>query len=345
MLNFESDYTTGCCPEILEKLIETNLKAQTGYGDDEYCKSAEEKIKKFCNAPDAQVEFIVGGTQTNQVVISSMLQRWQGVIAVQTGHINCHEAGAIEYTGHKVLTLPHTLGKINAADIQTLITSYNTDTSNAHMVQPAMVYISHPTEYGTLYSLPELTAISNVCRANNLILYLDGARLGYGLASYHTDVTISDIAKLCDIFYIGGTKVGALCGEAVVFPHANRPAHFLTMKKQNGALLAKGRLLGIQFDTLFTNQLYLTLSRHAIDAAERLKRILSAAGLPFLLDSPTNQQFIILNTESIANISRHVKFCFWEKIDSDHTAVRFATSWSTSSSDLDVLSSILSKYL
>ena len=242
MLTFASDYTTGCCPEILDRLIATNLEPQTGYGTDQYCASAAEKIKSACNAPEAQIEFIAGGTQTNQVVISSMLQRYEGVVAARTGHISCHEAGAIEYTGHKVFELPQVMGKIRAKDLSDLVENFYGDDNHDHMVFPGMVYISHPTEYGTLYTLSELTAISEVCRKHNMPLFLDGARLGYGLMSYSTDVTLQDIARLCDVFYIGGTKVGALCGEAVVFTHGNMPKHFLTMKKQNGALLAKGRL-------------------------------------------------------------------------------------------------------
>jgi len=341
MLTFASDYTTGCCPEILDRLIATNLEPTTGYGSDQYCASAKEKIKLACNAPEAQVEFIAGGTQTNQVVISSMLQRYEGVVAARTGHISCHEAGAIEYTGHKVFELPQVMGKIKADDLRNLVDKFYGDANHDHMVFPGMVYISHPTEYGTLYTLSELTAISEVCRKHNMPLFLDGARLGYGLMSYSTDVTLQDIARLCDVFYIGGTKVGALCGEAVVFTHGNMPNHFITMKKQNGALLAKGRLLGIQFDTLFTDDLYFRIAKHAIDMAERLKGILSDAGFPFLLESPTNQQFVILDNATIERLKKDVGFEFWETVDEDHTAVRFATSWSTTEKELDKLQSLL----
>ena len=341
MLTFASDYTTGCCPEILDRLVATNLEPQSGYGSDEYCKSAAEKIKLACNAPEAQVEFITGGTQTNQAVIASMLRRYEGVIAARTGHISCHEAGAIEYTGHKVFELPQVQGKINAKDIAALVDRFYNDASHEHMVYPGMVYISHPTEYGTLYTLSELTAISETCRSHNIPLFLDGARLGYGLMSYQTDVTLQDITRLCDVFYIGGTKVGALCGEAVVFTHGNRPEHFLTMKKQNGALLAKGRLLGVQFDTLFTDDLYFRIAKHAIDMAERLKRILSDAGFPFLIESPTNQQFVIIDNATIERLRKDVGFEPWEAIDEDHTAVRFATSWSTTEKELDKLESLL----
>ena len=341
MLTFESDYTTGCCPEILEALKKTNYESVSGYGFDKFCASAEEKIKAVCNAPEAQVEFICGGTQTNQVVISSMLARYEGVIAAKTGHISCHEAGAIEYTGHKVFELPQIMGKLEASDIEDFMKVFEKADAKDHMVFPAMVYISHPTEYGTLYTLSELTAISETCRSRNIPLFLDGARLGYGLMSYQTDVTLQDITRLCDVFYIGGTKVGALCGEAVVFTHGNRPEHFLTMKKQNGALLAKGRLLGVQFDTLFTDNLYFRIAKHAIDMAERLKGILSDAGFPFLIESPTNQQFVIIDNATIERLRKDVGFEPWEAIDEDHTAVRFATSWSTTEKELDKLESLL----
>ncbi|MBP5552943.1 MAG: low specificity L-threonine aldolase [Spirochaetales bacterium] len=341
MLTFESDYTTGCCPEILEALTKTNYEFVSGYGVDKYCRSAEEKIRKVCGRPDAQVEFISGGTQTNQVVISSMLQRYEGVIAAKTGHISCHEAGAIEYTGHKVFELPQIMGKLRASDIESFVQVFNKADAKEHMVYPGMVYISHPTEYGTLYTLSELKSISDVCHKYNMPLFMDGARLGYGLMSRQTDVKITDIARLCDVFYIGGTKVGALCGEAVVFTHANRPAHFLTMKKQNGALLAKGRLLGVQFDTLFTDDLYFRISKHAIDMAEKLKKIMENAGIPFFLESPTNQQFVVLENSRIEKLRQHVGFEKWEIVDEDHTAVRFATSWSTTEDDLTTLQKLL----
>lgn len=341
MITFESDYTTGCCPEILSRLVETNLEQVSGYGKDKYCQSAEEKIKKVCNAPDAQVEFIVGGTQTNQTIIATMLQRYQGVIAAKTGHIACHEAGAIEYSGHKVIELPQVLGKLKASDVRNCLEIFYKDESHDHMVFPGMVYISHPTEYGTLYSLKELTELSQVCHDYDIPLFMDGARLGYGLMSKTTDVTIQDIARLTDVFYIGGTKVGALCGEAVVFTHGNRPEHFVTMKKQNGSLLAKGRLLGIQFDTLFTDDLYFKIAKHAIDMAERLKGIIEKKNIPFFLESPTNQQFVVLENKRMEELKKQVGFNFWETIDEDHTAVRFATCWSTTAEDLDFLENIL----
>lgn len=337
MISFESDYIAGAHPKVLERLAETNMEPLVGYGEDKYCQMAEEKIKKACNRPDAKVHFLVGGTQTNQVVISSMLADYEGVIAATSGHISVHEGGAIEFTGHKVLTLQATDGKLNAQDIDEYITTFYNDGNHEHIVFPGMVYISHPTEYGTLYSKSELTAISNVCKKHNIPLFLDGARLGYGLASRQTDVTLPDIAELCDVFYIGGTKVGALCGEAIVFTHNNAPKHFITKMKQRGALLAKGRLLGIQFDTLFTNDLYMEISRHTIEMAEKLKSLLKEKGYRFYMESPTNQQFIILHNEQMSKLAQNVCFSFWEKYDDSHTIVRFATSWSTTEEDFKEL--------
>ncbi|MBO4875382.1 MAG: low specificity L-threonine aldolase [Bacteroidales bacterium] len=337
MISFESDYIAGAHPKVLERLAETNMEPLAGYGEDRYCQMAEEKIRKACNCPNAKVYFLVGGTQTNQVVISSVLSDYEGVIAATSGHISVHEGGAIEFTGHKVLALAGSNGKLNANDIDNYISTFHADGNHEHMVFPGMVYISHPTEYGTLYSKKELTEISNVCRKHNIPLFLDGARLGYGLASRQTDVSLPDIAELCDVFYIGGTKVGALCGEAVVFTHDNAPKHFITKMKQRGALLAKGRLLGIQFDTLFTDNLYMEISRHAIEMAEKLKSLLKEKGYRFYMESPTNQQFIILHNEQMSKLAQNVCFSFWEKYDDTHTIVRFATSWSTTKDDLKEL--------
>lgn len=293
MLYFKNDYCEGAHPAILRRLMETNLEKQPGYGHDAYCDSAKEKILSACGCPEGDVYFLVGGTQTNATVIASLLHRYEGVIAAATGHIAAHEAGAIEFTGHKVLTLPQHDGKLDAGEVEQYLVDYYHDGSYDHMVFPGMVYISHPTEYGTLYSLRELEALSDVCARYHLPLFLDGARLGYGLVSPGTDVTLRDIARLTTVFYIGGTKVGALCGEAVVFPKG-APEHFFTMVKQQGALLAKGRLLGIQFDTLFTDDLYVSISRNAIQAAERLRAILRAKGYRFFMETPTNQIFVIL---------------------------------------------------
>jgi len=337
MISFESDYICGAHPRILERLAETNMEHLPGYGEDKYCASAREKILEVCGIPEGDVRFIAGGTQTNAIVIAAMLRDFEGVISANTGHINAHEAGAVEYTGHKILPLPHKEGKIAAADIDRYISVFYEDASREHMVYPGMVYISHPTEYGTLYTLDELTAISGVCRKYNIPLFMDGARLGYGLMSRRTDVTIRDIARLCDVFYIGGTKVGALCGEAVVFTRGNTPPHFVNAIKKRGALLAKGRLIGVQFDTLFTNDLYFEVSRHAIEMAERLVALFTRAGFPFFMDSPTNQQFVILENSMMATLSEKVRFSYWEKYDESHTVVRFATSWSTTEEDMTFL--------
>jgi len=341
MLYFESDYVEGAHPQILQRLIETNMEQQSGYGNDQYCASAKEKIKEACACPDADVYFLVGGTQTNQLVIDTMLAPYEGVIAATTGHISCHEAGAIEFTGHKVITIPGHEGKIHADELEACIRNFWMDGTHEHMVFPGMVYISHPTEYGTLYTLNELEHISAICKAHNIPLYMDGARLGYGLMSHDTDLTLPLIARCCDAFYIGGTKVGALCGEAVVFTHHNAPKYFITRMKQHGALLAKGRLLGVQFDTLFTDDLYFNISRHAIDMAEILKKGFQEKGYTFHLNSPTNQQFIVLKNDDMMRLEKQVKFSFWENLDADHTVVRFATSWATKEEDIKELMELL----
>ena len=341
MLSFECDYNTGAHPKILEALMRTNMEPCPGYGNDVYTKMAREKIRVACGRKDADVRFLVGGTQTNRIVIDSMLQNYEGVISATTGHVNAHEAGAIEASGHKVLTVPGYDGKLRADDVEDLISRFYADGSYEHMVFPGMVYISHPTEYGTLYTLGELEEISSVCRRHSIPLFLDGARLGYGLMSHDTDVTLFDIARLCDVFYIGGTKVGALCGEAVVFTHNNAPKHFFTTVKQNGALLAKGRLLGVQFDTLFTDGLYFEISKNAIDRAEELKRLFAEKGYSFFKNSPTNQQFIVLSDEKIEELTPLVRFEIWERVDEGHCAVRFATSWATQRSDIEALARII----
>ncbi|MBO5388120.1 MAG: aminotransferase class I/II-fold pyridoxal phosphate-dependent enzyme [Lachnospiraceae bacterium] len=341
MISFESDYTSGAHPVILQKLIDTNGELLGTYGYDKYSDSAKEKIKAACQCPEAEVHFLTGGTQTNAIVISTMLKDYEGVVAADTGHISSHEAGAIEYTGHKVLTVGQELGKIKADELEKYLASFYGDENHEHKVFPGMVYISHPTEYGTLYSKSELEELSNICNKYEIPLYMDGARLGYGLMSYDTDVTLADIAKYCDVFYIGGTKVGALCGEAVVFTKNNAPKHFMTMIKQHCALLAKGRLLGVQFDALFTDDLYYKISRHAIDMAEELKKVLQEKRCRFFIDSPTNQQFVILEDEKLNSLKDKLKVSFWEKYDENHTVVRFATSWSTKPEDIEALRELL----
>ena len=340
MLSFENDYSEGAHPAVVQALVDSNMIQQPGYGTDRWCASAKEKIRAACRAPEADIYFISGGTQTNAVVIGTMLAPYEGVIAAETGHINVHEAGAIEFTGHKVLPLPQHEGKLDSAELDAFLSVFHGDGTRDHMVWPGMVYLSHPTEYGTLYTRSELTAISEVCRRWHIPLFLDGARLGYGLAAPGTDVDLPFLAEVCDVFYIGGTKVGALCGEAVVFPRNNAPRQFLTMVKQRGAMLAKGRLLGIQFDALFTDDLYSHISRHAIGMAMRLKEGLKARNVPFLLDSPTNQQFVILENQQLEELQQQVRFSIWESVDENHTAVRFATSWATQEEAVDQLLSL-----
>ena len=340
MIYFNSDYLEGAHPALMAKLNETNMVQTVGYGEDEYCAAARVKIQNACQAPEADVHFLVGGTQTNTTVIAAVLRPWQGVLCAVSGHINCHEAGAIESTGHKVITLPTTNGKITAQQVQEYVEWHRNDESTEHIVQPGMVYISHPSEYGTLYTKQELEDLHTVCQEYQMPLFLDGARLGYGLMAEGTDVTLADIARLTDVFYIGGTKVGALCGEAVVFPHG-APAHFMTMVKQQGALLAKGRLLGIQFDVLFTDDLYTKISKNAIDTANALKKGLAAKGYRFFMDSPTNQVFVILDNAQLAALEGRAKFGFWEKFDDTHTVVRIATSWATRMEEIEQLIALM----
>ncbi|HFI2692810.1 aminotransferase class I/II-fold pyridoxal phosphate-dependent enzyme [Streptococcus suis] len=342
MLHFENDYNKGAHPALLEALVVSNQEGLSGYGTDTYTKSAIKKIKLATACPQAQITFFTGGTQTNQIVISSMLASYEGVIAADTGHISTHEAGAIEFTGHKVMTLSHKDGKITANDVDSYIKDFYADANHAHMVHPGMVYISHPTEYGTLYSKSELEALSRVCRIHNIPLFLDGARLGYGLAARETDLDLPIIAELTDVFYIGGTKLGALMGEALVFTKNNQPKNFVSIVKHHGALLAKGRVTGVQFDCLFTDDLYLKLGRHAIAMAEQLKEILQEKGYRFYLKSPTNQQFVIVKNEELTRLTETgIAYGFWEKYDDSHSVIRFATSWSTSQEDLDELRKIL----
>ena len=341
MLHFENDYNKGAHPALLEALVQTNLEGLSGYGTDKYTVSAIEKIRQATKCPHAQVTFLSGGTQTNQVVIDALLQSYQGVIAAETGHISSHEAGAIEFSGHKVLTLPHQEGKLEPGLVRQYIEDFYVDGNHEHMVFPGMVYISHPTEYGTLYSKSELEQLAQICQQFEIPLFLDGARLGYALAT-DTDLDLATIADLTDVFYIGGTKMGALIGEAVVFTNHNQPKHFVPIVKQHGALLAKGRLVSVQFDRLFTDDLYLELGRHGIEMARQLRAILEEKGYPFYLQSPTNQQFIILENDQLEKLAQAgLAYSFWEKYDDNRTVIRLATSWSTSQEDLNELKKIL----
>lgn len=343
MISFASDYIQGAHPEVLKRLIETNMEHLGGYGSDEYCERAKEKIKAVCGCPQGDVYFLMGGTQTNQVVIDSLILPHEGVLSATTGHINAHESGAVEATGHKILPMPSHQGKMLTSEIENFIASFYADENYEHMVSPGIVYISHPTEYGTLYTRAELEALRDVCKKYNMKLFMDGARLGYGLAAEGTDVTLETICDCCDVFYIGGTKVGALCGEAVVFPKGDMPKHYLTIAKRHGALLAKGRLLGIQFDALFTDNLYFEIGKHAMKMAGKMKQIFLDNGFEFFIDSPTNQLFVILENDFMEKLKEKVAFSFWEKFDEDHTVVRFATSWGTTAEEIDELKKVISE--
>lgn len=334
MIYFNCDYSEGACFEILEKLKTTNFEQLPGYGEDVYSKSAQEKIKKICQCPEADVHFLIGGTQTNLIVISSILKSYQGVISSQTGHINVHETGAIEATGHKVLVIQTEDEKLTSEDVLKVYEEHYNDPVREHVVQPGMVYISLPTEGGLLYSKKELEALYRTCQKCHLPLYIDGARLGYGLVSPENDLTLSDIAHLCDVFYIGGGKIGALIGEALVITNKNYQENFRYFMKQKGGLLLKGRLLGIQFDVLFENNLYFKIAKNAVDMALLLKQSIRSLGYHFLYDSPTNQQFPILPNELIHKLMEKYSFLIWEKIDETQSAIRLVTSWATKKEDV-----------
>lgn len=336
-LDFRSDYLEGAHPLILEALASTNYEKTGGYGSDDYCARAKEKIRKECRSPEADVFFLTGGTQTNAVVIGAFLRPYQGVIAADSGHISVHEAGAIEYGGHKVLAFPHREGKLTAEAIRLCITSYQADQNRDHVVTPGMVYISHPTEFGTLYTKSELAEISSICRENNILLFLDGARLGYGLVSEHTDLGLADIARYCDVFYIGGTKVGAMFGEALVISRQSAIPHFVSIMKQHGALLAKGRILGIQFDTLFTDNLYFDIARHAVSLARNLTLALKSKGYRFFVEPCTNQIFLIVSNSKLAEWEGKIGYAYWSEFDVDHKVIRLATSWATDPQDVEDL--------
>lgn len=340
VLRFESDYMEGCHPLILEKMNKINFEKMTGYGCDEICESAKEKIRKACDCQKAEIYFLVGGTQTNATVIDGLLKRYETVITANTGHITEHEAGAIEAKGHKVTMLPSHDGKISCEDLLSYLKNYFADENNAHIVKPGVVYISFPTEFGTIYSLDELKSLRKICDEYNLKLYADGARLGYGLCA-SDEVTLKDITKYCHAFYIGGTKVGALFGEAVVFTEENLIPHFFTLMKQNGTLLAKGWLLGLQFDVLFTDDLYFKISDNAIKMAKQIENAFVKKGYQIFMDSPTNQKFIVLENSQMEELKKSVTFSYWQKFDKNHTVVRFATSWATTQEQVDELLNLL----
>lgn len=337
MIRFDCDYLEGAHPAILQRLIETNLDQTLGYSEDPYCEIAREKIRAACGLPGAAVHFLVGGTQTNTTVIYSLLRPYEGVISASTGHINNHESGAIEGTGHKVCVAETVNGKLSAKSVEDYYTAWKNDASWEHIVKPGMVYISHPTETGTLYTKAELEALSQTCRKLGLPLYLDGARLSYGLASAESDMTLQDIARLCDIFYIGGTKVGALFGEALVIPDPALVPDIRPLIKQRGGLLAKGRLLGLQFDVLFTDNLYFKMGEHAMRLAMMLKEGFAAKGYDFMCDSPTNQQFPILSLEQVERLSKEFSFDDYGPADATHRYARFCTSWATTEENVRYL--------
>ena len=341
MLYFNNDYNEGCHSAILQRLQALSGVQLPGYGVDDICQQAKAIIRKLCGREDAAVHFLVGGTQTNLTVIAASLRPYQAVVAADSGHIHVHETGAIEAVGHKIIALPAKNGKITGEQILREITSGAYVLDPEHTVQPKQVYISHPTEVGTLYTLAELKQIRQVCDQQGMTLFIDGARLGYGLEAEGNDLTLADLARLCHVFYIGGTKVGALCGEAVVFPKGNMPKHFVTMVKQHGALLAKGRLLGVQFDALFTDDLYTEISKNAIATANRLRKALKEKGYRFFLETPTNQIFVVLENESMKRLQEKVRMSFWEAYDETHTVVRFATGWATTMEAVEQLETLL----
>lgn len=337
MIRFNCDYSEGAHPAIIEQLVKTNIEQTPGYGMDPYCAKAATLIREKCLAPKADVHFLVGGTQTNLTFIGSVLRPHQGAVSADTGHINVHESGAIEATGHKVISLPSKDGKITASQVLEVYTKHIEDPDLEHTVQPKLVYISNPTEIGTIYNKEELTSLSDVCRKNNLYLYVDGARLGYGLTAKSNDLTLADFAKLCDAFYIGGTKVGALFGEALIITNDNLKEDFRYSIKQRGGMFAKGRLLGIQFSTLMENNLYFDISIHANKMASKIKEACIKRGYPFLTDSDTNQQFPIIPNKIVEKLKEKYTFSVWEKTDESHIAIRFCTSWATKECDVEEL--------
>lgn len=345
MIRFNSDYLEGAHPRVMQRLMETNLAQSPGYGEDEYCEEARATIRTLCHAPDADVQFLVGGTQTNTTVLAAALLPYQGVISADTGHIAVHESGAIEATGHKVIALPGRSGKLDAGQVSDCCRLHFSDESHEHMVMPAVVYISNPTEVGTLYSREELTALRAVCDQWNLVLFLDGARLGYGLASQENTLDLPFLARVCDVFYIGGTKQGLLFGEALVIRNEALKRNFRYMIKQKGGMLAKGRLLGVQFQEMLRDGLYDELSEHAIQLAMKLKAALTELNVPFLVDSPTNQQFPILPDVVLSMLRQKYSYATIERVDTKHTAVRFCTSWATREEDVDALITDLNRLL
>ena len=337
MIYFHNDYSEGCHEKVLEALTRTNLEQTPGYGTDDYCREAAELIAKACGREELKVHFLVGGTQANLTVIAAALRPYQAAVCAVSGHINVHETGAVEATGHKVLGLPSADGKITAQQIRDLVAAHRANDSFEHENQPKMVYISNPTELGTLYSLKELEELSSACRDNGLYLFLDGARLGYGLVAQGNDVSLNDLARLCDVFYIGGTKVGALFGEAVVYANPVLAEDFRYMIKRQGGMLAKGRLLGVQFKALFENNLYFDIARHAVRMADKIRGVFDEMGVPYLVPGVTNQIFPILSDDFLAELGQNFMFTEMERVDERHRCVRFCTSWASTEENVDAL--------
>lgn len=340
MIHFDCDYMAGAHPEVLDAIVRNNKVQTAGYGVDDFCGRAKQLIREACGVPDAQVHFMVGGTQTNSTVIDGLLRRTEGVLAAETAHINVHESGAIELSGHKVIAVPSHEGKVNPTEVRAYLHDFYADETWEHMVAPGALYISFPTELGTIYSLDELTALSSVCRKYNIPFYVDGARLGFGLAA-SSDVTLRDIARLADVFYIGGTKMGALFGEAVVCTNPDLLPRFFTLMKAHGSVLAKGRLLGMQYEAFFTNDLYLRIGRQGVELGQRLRRAFEAKGYRSFIDSPTNQQFFVLPNDVVDRLLPHASFEYWGPRGETESKVRFVTSWETTEEDIVTLEKLL----
>lgn len=339
--HLESDYNNGAHEAVLRHLVETNDERTQSYGDDRFSNEARRLIREACEAPEAQIWFLAGGTQTNATIIDCALQPYEGVLCADTAHINVHEAGAVEFTGHKVIALPSEQGKLSAHDLRAWLKAYFADETAEHMVRPGMVYITFPTELGTLYTAAELTELHEICREYGLLLYVDGARLAYGLAASR-EVTLPLLARLADIFYIGGTKCGALCGEAVVFPKGDAPSHMLSRIKRHGSLLAKSRVVGVQFEALFQPvgdaSLYLAIGQQAVGLAMQLRSLfVEQLGYKPFIDSPTNQQFYIIPNTDLETLRKHIGFEVWCPVDEAHTACRFVTSWATTAQEISAL--------
>ena len=345
MIYFNNDYSEGCHQKVLDALTATNMVQTFGYGEDEYCAAAAAKIKTLCGCEDVAVHFLVGGTQTNLTVIDAALRPHQGALCPVGGHINVHETGAVEATGHKVLPCPSDDGKITADQVRNAVLSHRADGSFEHMVQPKLVYISNPTEYGTLYSLSELEALAATCRELGLYLFMDGARMGYGLVAEGYDVTMADIARLCDVFYIGGTKVGALFGEAVVISNPALKEDFRYLIKQHGGMLAKGRLLGVQFDALMSDDLYFEISRHAVRMADKIRATLDELNVSHLVPGITNQIFPIFSDKCLEQLAKEFCFTEMERVSDTHRAIRFCTSWATKEENVDKLCDALRQFV